>query len=65
MTYLKEINGYILNNRSQNDNKYLRFFSNLVGEKDPRIPGVKDSSFFFKDFSTLSFIRLPNLQTEP
>ena len=29
MTYLKEINGYILNNRSQNDNEYLKIISRL------------------------------------
>ncbi len=27
--------------------KYFRFFSNLVGEEGPRIPGVKDSSVCF------------------
>ena len=27
--------------------KLFRFFSNLVGEEGPRIPGVKDSRFCF------------------
>ncbi len=36
------------------ENLKIRFFSNLVGEEGPRIPGVKDSSVCFLEIlSTL------------
>ncbi len=39
---------------SQHRDKYFRFFSNLVGEEVPRIPGVKDSRVcFLKTLSAL------------
>ena len=52
-----KINHFKAPDQFQRQHYFIRFFSNLVGEEGPRIPGVKDSRVcFLGNFAVILYI---------